>query len=271
VRKNRRGDVEIVGPVGEVLAAILDMGGRRKPAVDLEWFVTVKREDRKRREAFEKRLGEMPPGKDGAMHPYRLLGEVKKALTADAIVVADGGDILSFARQVFSEWTYLDSGPFGCLGVGTPYGISAALAFPDRRVVVVTGDGAFGFNAMELDTCRRMGAEAVFVIANNAAWNIERQDQLANYEGHLVGVDLDMCDYATLARSLGLYAERVSEPESLPDALAHAFERAPALLDVIVTRDALSPDFLSGIAAVPDLQALHKWDEMEARMSKSKA
>jgi acetolactate synthase-1/2/3 large subunit len=85
-------------------------------------------------------------------------------------------------RQVFSEWTYLDNGPFGCLGAGAPYGISAAPTFPKRQVVVVTGDGAFGFNAMELDTCRRHSARVVFVVANNAAWNIERHDQLLNYQ-----------------------------------------------------------------------------------------
>ncbi|MFC1799087.1 thiamine pyrophosphate-binding protein [Thermodesulfobacteriota bacterium] len=268
VRKNRPGDTEIFGPVGEALKAIVKLAGSRKPAVDPEWIGALQNEDRKRREAFEQRLRETPHGKDGAMHPYRLLGEIKRNLTRDAIVVADGGDILSFARQAFSERTYLDSGPFGCLGVGTPYGISAALAFPDRQVIVVTGDGAFGFNAMELDTCRRMSAKVVFVVANNAAWNIERQDQLINYDEHLVGVDLENCDYAALARSMGLHAQHVSDPDLLSDALAKAFDRAPALLDVTVTRDAASPDFLSGIAAVPDLQALSRWDEMERKKDK---
>ena len=70
--------------------------------------------------------------------------------------------------------TYLDAGAFGCLGVGTPYGIAAALLYPDRQVVVVTGDGAFGINAMEIDTAKRHGAKVVFIVANNAAWNIER-------------------------------------------------------------------------------------------------
>jgi len=264
VSKNRPGDAEIFGPVGAALRAVLAASGNRLPQVDSDWTQDLRSEDLKRRNTLEKRMRTAPPGKDGAMHPYRLLGAIRNVLDPDAIVVADGGDILSFARQVFSEWTYLDSGPFGCLGVGLPYGISAALAFPDRQTVVVTGDGACGFNAMELDTCRRHGARVVFVVSNNSGWNIERHDQLVNYQGRLVGVDLSNCDYAALAGSLGVEGERVADPEALPAALAKAFARAPFLLDVVVTRDAPSPDFLAGIAGVPDFQALTRWNDLEA-------
>lgn len=266
VRNNRRGDAEILGPIRTAIAAILRTAAGWRPGADSDWVSALRSEDRKRRNALEIKLQTAPAGRDGAMHPYRLLGAVKNALGPDAIVVADGGDILSFARQVFSEWHYLDSGPFGCLGVGVPYGISAALTFRERQVVVVSGDGALGFNAMELDTCRRHKARVVFVVANNAAWNIERQDQLLNYQGRLVGVDLENCDYAALARSLGVQGERVSDPETLPDALRKAFETAPFLLDVSVTHDAPSPDFLSGIAGVPDFQALTRWNELEAEI-----
>ena len=81
----------------------------------------------------------------------------------------------------------MDAGAFGCLGVGVPFAIAAALAFPGRQVISVTGDGAFGFNAMEIDTAVRHGAKAVFIVSNNAAWNIERYDQEANYGGRVVG------------------------------------------------------------------------------------
>jgi len=269
VRKNRKGDAEVFGPIREALSVILTAAVDRRSCVDSNWIAALRSEDRKRRSALENKLRTAPAGRDGAMHPYRLLGVVKKALGPDAIVVADGGDILSFARQVFSEWAYLDSGPFGCLGVGVPYGISAALTFPERPVVVMSGDGAFGFNAMELDTCRRHNARVVFVVANNAAWNIERHDQLLNYQGRLVGVELESCNYAELACSLGVRGERVTDPETLPDVLRKAFAEAPSLLDVRVTRDAPSPDFLSGIAGVPDLQALTRWHEMEAEMRRN--
>ena len=115
------------------------------------------------------------------MHPNRFFAALREALRPDAITIADGGDLLSFARMGLDARTYLDAGAFGCLGVGTPYGIAAALLYPHRQVVVVTGDGAFGINAMEIDTAQRHGAKVVFIVANNAAWNIERYDQEVNY------------------------------------------------------------------------------------------
>ena len=270
LRGNRVGQAEVWGPLDQTLAGIMLAAEDREPAVDRAWVEDLRQQDQARRADQERRLLEAPPGADGAMHPYRLLGAVKQALGPEAVVVADGGDILSFSRQVFSENTYLDCGPLGCLGVGLPYGIATALTFPKRPVVVITGDGSLGFHAMELDTCRRLKARVVCVVANNGAWNIERQDQLVNYQGNLVGVDLPDCDYAALARSLGLPAWRVQDPQELPGVLAQAFDQAPALVEVMVTRDAVSPDFLSGLAAVPDRQALAKWDQLEAQDTPAK-
>src|SRR5262249_58589533 len=101
--------------------------------------------------------------------------------------------------------TYLDSGTFGCLGVGTPFGVAAALVQPGRQVVVVSGDGAFGINAMEIDSAQRHGAKVVFIVANNAAWNIERLDQQMNYGGRVIGTTPAGSDDAAMARPLGLH------------------------------------------------------------------
>jgi acetolactate synthase-1/2/3 large subunit len=129
--------------------------------------------------------------------------------------------------------------------------------------VVVTGDGAFGINAMEIDSAKRHRAKAVFIIANNAAWNIERLDQEMNYGGRVVGTTLQWSDYAAMARAFGLHAERVTDPARLKGALEDAFATAPALLDVVVTQDALSSDAGKGLGWVPDYQALTAWDEAE--------
>ena len=144
-----------------------------------------------------------------------------------------------------------------------PFATSAALNFPERRVIAVIGDGSFGFTAMELDTAVRSGARAVFIVANNESWAIERNDQLDSYDGNLVGVDLPGCRYDKLAEGLGAYAERVEKAEDLLGALERAFENAPALLDVAVTKEARSPDFKNGLAWVPDRQALEAWDLAE--------
>jgi acetolactate synthase-1/2/3 large subunit len=263
LRGNRRADIELLGSSQKILEAMVEGGRKETPKTDSAWVEGMRNTDRKRRQELMKELTERPPGKDGAMHPYRLLGHVRNVLKDNAIVVADGGDFLSFSRVSLTGNAYLDCGPFGCLGVGVPFGIASALAFPDRQVVVASGDGSFGFNAIELDTCRRHNARVVFVVANNGAWNIERNDQIEAYGGRIVGTELEGCDYAALARSLGIYGERIERSEDLPDALRRAFERAPAVLDVIVTRDVMSPDALAGLPAVPDRQALAKWDELE--------
>jgi acetolactate synthase-1/2/3 large subunit len=263
VRGNRRGEVEIFGSVPEVLQAIVEVAGTRPAATDRAWIEELRAKDRKRREDLEGEMSRAAPGRDGRMHPYRLLGSVRQALGPDAIVVADGGDILSFARVALSGTTYLDPGALGCLGVGVPYGIAAALACPGRQVVVITGDGAFGFNGMELETAKRHNARVVFVVAHNAAWNIERNDQIECYGGRIVGSELWDTDHAALAKSLGVHGERLERAEDLPAALEKAFREAPALIDVLVTRDTVSPDGRSGLPGVPDSQPLATWDRLE--------
>lgn len=263
LRGNRRADVELLGSTKEVLKALLVAAENKKPNTDESWISEMRETDLKRRDKMAVKLAETPSGKDGAMHPYQLLGCIRKALKNDAIVIADGGDFLSFSRVALGASRYLDCGAFGCLGVGVPFGIAASLAFPERQVAVVTGDGSFGFNAIELDTCRRHGAKVVFVVANNAGWNIERNDQIQAYGSRIVGTELEGCDYAGLANALGVHGERIDRPEDLPEALARAFQNAPALLDVTVTRDAVSPDALSGLPGIPDKQALSTWDELE--------
>ncbi len=260
---NRRGVVEVAASPSLALDAIVDEAANCAPRTDRSWTENLRAKHVERAARLKARLATEPAGSDGYMHPYRLLGAIDAALEPDTIVIADGGDILSFARIALSPGTYLDAGALGCLGVGVPFGVAAALACPDRKVISINGDGAFGFNAMEIDTALRHDARAVFVVANNGGWNIERHDQLTNYDGRVRGAELRFSDYAAMARALGLHAERIEDPGDLPGALERAFAKAPALLDVLVTRDAVSPDGQSGLAGVPDLQPLETWDAAE--------
>jgi acetolactate synthase-1/2/3 large subunit len=211
-------------------------------------------------------MGEAKPGSDGLMHPNRLLAALRAAMPADAVVVADGGDFLSFARVGLPAATTLDPGPLGCIGIGTPFGIAAALACPGRTVIVATGDGAFGFNAMEIDTAVRHKVPVLIVVANNGSWAIEVRDQQESF-GRVVGTRLQFADHAGMARAFGLHAERVERAEDLDGAIARALtalaKGGPALLDVLVTPEAASSDAKSGLAWVPDLQALGAWDDAE--------
>ena len=84
-----------------------------------------------------------------------------------------------------------------------------------------------------------------------------------NYGGRVVGTTLAWSDYAGMARAFDLHAERVTDPDRLEGALREAFTKAPALLDVVVTQDALSSDAGKGLGWVPDFQALTAWDDAE--------
>jgi acetolactate synthase I/II/III large subunit len=262
---NRRGVVELfASPAASLAALATELAGR---ALDINacWSEGLRAEHLRRSSRYAETLQTAQAGKDGHMHPNQIFAALSDVLAPDAITVADGGDILSFARMGLPARTYLDSGAFGCLGVGIPYGIAAALARPERQVVVVSGDGAFGINAMEIDTAKRHDAKVVFVIANNAAWNIERLDQEMNYGGRVVGTMLQYADHAMMARAFGLHAERVTDPADLRPALEKAFANAPALIDVVLTQDAMSSDAGKGLGLVPDYQALTSWDDAERR------
>ena len=264
LRDNRRGTVEMLATPARALAAIVDQAGAREPAVDREWVAGLRARHEERAVRLRKSMPEAPPGSDQRMHPNRLLAAVQARLDRDAIVIVDGGDFLSFARVGLSAPSMLDPGPFGCIGVGVPYGIAAALAFPERQVVVATGDGAFGFNAMEIDTAVRHRAPVLIVVANNGAWQIEVHDQTLTH-GKVVGTRLQFADHAAMARAFGMYAERVEDAAALPGALERALAHRPALLDVVVTPEAVSSDAKSGLAWVPELQPLAAWDEAERK------
>ena len=264
LRDNRRGEVEILATPAEALRALLEAAGNRASAVDRAWADKLRQGHAERATRLRRTMAEAQAGKDGRLHPNRVLAALQEAMGPDAIAVIDGGDFLSFARVGLSAPVMLDPGPFGCIGVGVPYGIAASLAFPDRTVVVASGDGAFVFNAMEIDTAVRHKAPVLIVVANNGAWQIEVHDQTVTY-GKVVGTRLQFSDHAAMARAFGMHAERVETEAELKPAIARALARRPALLDVVVTPEAVSSDAKTGLAWVPDLQPLAAWDEAEKK------
>ena len=259
---NRRGTPEILATPELALDAMVKTAGNRAPKVDKDWAEGLRK---RQRERSQPRKTEPALGPDGKIHPNKIFEAIAKIADPDYIAIADGGDLLSFARIGLAARTYLDAGAFGCLGVGTPYGVAAALAYPERQVISITGDGAFGINAMEIDTAVRHGAKAVFIVSNNAAWNIERYDQQENYGGRVVGTTLRHSDYAAMARAFGAHGERVEDPDMIEPALKRALQNAPALIDVVTSQQAVSSDARKGLGFVPDYQPLTAWDEAEQR------
>ena len=264
MRDNRRGAVEILASPAETLRAMVEYAGNRESRVDRQWAAALRGGHEERTKKLQQSMANAPRGSDGKLHPNKVLSAVQQAIGNDAVVITDGGDFLAFARVGLNAPVMLDPGPFGCIGIGVPYGIAASLAFPDRPVVVATGDGAFGFNAIEIDTAVRHNAPVLIVVANNGAWQIEVHDQTVTH-GKVVGTRLQFADYAGMAKAFGMHAERVETEDQLGPAIERALANRPALLDMVVTPEAISSDGKSGLAWVPDLQPLAAWDEAERK------
>lgn len=262
---NRRGQPELLASPELALNAMVEAAGNRESNIDKAWADRMRKRHRERIAGAASSKDRPTIGADGKIHPRAIFDVLADLADPDYIAIADGGDLLSFARTGLRASTYMDAGAFGCLGVGVPFAIAASLAMPGRQVISVNGDGAFGINAMEIDTAVRHGAKVVFIVSNNAAWNIERLDQEMNYGGRVVGTTLRHSDYAAMAKALGLHGERVEKPEDLKPALQRALQNAPALVDVVTSQSVMSSDAQKGLGFVHDFQALTAWDEAERK------
>jgi acetolactate synthase-1/2/3 large subunit len=187
----------------------------------------------------DRRAGEAADLSDerAPLHPMRVYGELAKLLDRNAIIVGDGGDFVSYAGRVVDSYEpgcWVDPGPYGCLGSGIGYALGAKLARPGRQVVVLLGDGAFGFSGMDLDTLARHGANVVGVMGNNGIWALEKHPMEAIY-GYSVAADLRPgTRYDQLADALGCHGELVSRPDELRPALERALGAGrPALVNVL--------------------------------------
>jgi acetolactate synthase-1/2/3 large subunit len=179
------------------------------------------------------------------VHPLQLVGAIVDAAGPDAVLVADGGDSLTWAMIAFPAYgdgRLLSTGIYlGCLGVGIPFALAAKLAHPTRPVVLLCGDGTFGLNAMELDTAVRHEIPIVCVVSNDGSWGMSRHGQVRNH-GHTVATELGVRPYHEVARALGGYGEFVDDPSQVRAAIERALTSGqPAVVNVAVDPDVCSP------------------------------
>jgi len=230
-RKHRAAEVAIYGDVKAALAALSEAvsGVSTRTA----WLDVL----REKEAAGRKRDKAMTGSDSSPVHPARLIAEVDRHIDPDAIVVGDGGDFVSFAGRLIERprpGLWLDPGPFGCLGSGPAYAMAAKLARPDKQVVLLSGDGAFGFSAMEFDTLVRHRVPVVCLVGNNGIWALEKHP-MESMLGVSVAADLlPRTRYDKVVESLGGYGELVDRPEQIGPAMERAFRSGlPACINVI--------------------------------------
>jgi acetolactate synthase I/II/III large subunit len=179
------------------------------------------------------------------LHPMRVYAELAPLLDRDAIIVVDAGDFGSYAGRVIDSYVpgaWLDSGPFGCLGSGPGYALAAKLARPDRQVVLLQGDGAFGFSGMEWDTLVRHNVPVVSVIGNNGIWALEKHPMEALYGYSVVAELRPGTRYDEVVCALGGHGELVSTPGQLRPALERAVSSGlPAVVNVLTDPEVAYP------------------------------
>jgi acetolactate synthase-1/2/3 large subunit len=177
------------------------------------------------------------------IHPMRIYGELAQVLDPNAIVIGDGGDFVSYAGRevpVREPGTWLDPGPFGCLGSGPGYAIAARCAYPDRQVTLLYGDGALGFAGMELETFVRLGLPVVAIVGNNGIWGLEKHPMQALY-GYDVAAELRPgIRYDQVMEALGGRGELVTESDEIGPALRRAFDSGEPTLVNILTDPAIA-------------------------------
>jgi len=224
---NRPADVPIAGDARAVLEQLIaEARGKIDPRRYAAWTGRLRVLDAEK----EAESGKAMATDQVPIHPLRLCKEVREFLRRDAILVVDGQEILNYGRQSIPTYVpghRLNSGPFGCMGVGLPFGIGAKVAKPDTQVVVLHGDGSYGINAMEIDTAVRHRVPVLAVISNNGGWT-------GDPEGNKPGRNLGHLRYDRMAEAFGAHAEYVDKPHEIRPALERAAASGkPAVVNVI--------------------------------------
>ena len=242
--RNRKVDVAIDADTGIALEQLLGAVGTKKAP---EWLATVRAaEDKSRAKmAAEIESNDDPP------NPLRVCAEIGKRLGKSDVVIGDGGDFVATAAYVLrmeAPQIWMDPGPLGTLGVGPGYAMAAKLVRPDSNVVLVYGDGSFGFHALEFEAMVRQGIPVVSVVGNDAAWTQIRRGQVELYGNErAVATNLDYTRYDKVVEALGGFGAWVERSQDIGPALDAAFASGkPACVNVKIARS----DFRKGAISV---------------------
>ena len=241
INRNVEAHVGLVGDVGSVLDQLTPLVGKNDHT---EWMNTLKAAGRSLLD-YELRTRETA---SDPIHPIRMVAQIQKFAGNDAIYIADGGDTQYFGLAGFRSKQKAGvvasaAGLLGCLGTGIPFGMAAKLARPDKKVVVLNGDGSFGFNGMEFDTMVRHNIPVVVVIINDCAWGmIKHSQELSIGKERLSCSELGLRRYEKVVEGLGGHGEFVTKDEEIIPALERAFASGkPACVNVVTDPTVTSP------------------------------
>ncbi len=250
IGRNRDIQLGIVADCREALRALSRAAKGHRFPERKDWLQTLQNA----KEARKLLYGEALQSDEAPMHPIRLAHEVDSFLGDDDILVVDGGETyvwMQLASTVMKPGHFICYGYLGCLGTGIPFGLAAQIANPNKRVLVITGDGSVGLNFSEFDTAVRHKLPIVVVVNNDQAWGMVKHEQELRWgKDRVVGTELGLVHYERAAEGFGVYGELVERAGDVAPALERAFASGrPACINVMVDPKPPSPiTMASGLA-----------------------
>lgn len=233
--RNRGIDIGIEGDPRTVLEQLTAEIGERKIRHD-DWIGKLRDGETKIIELRQRWLhSDASP-----IHPLRLCNEIAKFVDDETTVIGDGGDIVGLASQVLPvnrPGQFMGPGPLGTLGVGTGFCMAAHVVHPERKILMVNGDGSFGLNGFDFDTFVRFNMPVVSVVGNDRQWGQILVGQEKMYgEERVVATRLgDNARYDRVVEALGGHGEFVTEAADIAPAIERAFASGkPACVNVII-------------------------------------
>ena len=241
IGRNYKTEVSVVADAKMALAAANDMVAQRKLARgQTEWAkhmaqrLVTWREHASQLSAVQKVEG---------IHQADVIAAVRRVLGPNDVIGADTGAHGGWVGALYpvtAGKTMIRAN--GSLGWVFPGALGAALGAPDRRVVAITGDGGMLYHISEFETALRCNIPVVVVVMNNACLASEYQTQKRHQRTVKSVLDFRDVDFATVARSFGAFGVRVTEAKDIEQAIRDALaDGGPALVDVVVSREAQSP------------------------------
>ena len=241
IDRNRDADVGLAGDVNYVLNQLIPMVDKREHK---EW-------EQKLRQAYAAFMTtelEQRSTASDPIHPNRLVAQIQEVFGQEAFYVADGGDTSYYGLAGFlsshKAGVQIPAGALlGCLGTGIPFAMAAKLANPDKPVILLNGDGSFGFNSMEFDTAVRHDIPIICVVNNDCAWGmIKHSQKMSIGQERCTCAELGLRHYEKMVEGLGGHGELVTRDEEIVPAIKRAVESGkPSCINVVTDPTVTSP------------------------------
>jgi acetolactate synthase-1/2/3 large subunit len=239
IAQNRDAEVAILGDarsaLGQLAAAASASGNRTNG-----WVAELREAETKQ----EAKLAQWSHSDAQPINHYRLGRAIAEAIDDDTIVIGDGGDCVALGSKVIPRGkpgTWMDPGPLGCLGIGAPFALAAKKLHPDKKVLVLSGDGSFGLNGFDFESCLRFKLPVTVVVGNDAAWGQIRGPQVMIFgQDRAPATKLAPTRYDRVVEAFGGKGYHVEDPAQLTPTIKEAL----ASDTVACVNVPIDPDFV---------------------------